>query len=188
MTMDSGQSAQEPLPTQPVDSGTPAQDGVDSGTDVSPTERINGLMRVIGKRTTERDEQEARATRAEAELANANQRLAAYEAGREAEVDNLLANEQSADTDDSDEGIYPPEAENPDAFEYWLPSVSRGSADADDEAEQAGAFSTYVDPNAATRASGLRATNMTETERVRQQFERGLDDALRGWGVEVASD
>ena len=77
--MDSTDAEQEPADQQ-VDSPDDGQEDARSGIDNSG-ERLNGLMRLVGRRTTEVSQQKARADVAEAELAATQARLAAYEDG-----------------------------------------------------------------------------------------------------------
>jgi len=184
-----------------VDSLVAGQEDGGSRTDGNSQNRINGLMRLVGKRTNEAGQQKARAERAEAELAAARERLTAYEGGAHMTEDEA-GTIQPADTDteggitgdDSDDTDITPadDEEREDAAEAlragWPQTIE------DLATMQQGAVSDsywvpdnmqppLIDPNSASRASSLRALNPSETQRVQSEFDRQLDAALERWGV-----
>jgi hypothetical protein len=181
MVMDSTQAAQDSLDEVLAAAG---QEDDGSGTDAATATRINGLMRLVGKRTTEANQQKARAERAEAALAEARQQLATYESGADLSEDDaadasaaagLLHDQDGADgdagadragDDDTDSGAG-----------WWMPGIFH--------APNFGDPAAYVDPNSASRASSLVASTPTETQHLRSEFDRSLDQALAGWGVET---
>lgn len=137
------------------------------------SDRINGMMRLLGHRTTERDSQKARADAAEAALEDAQQRLYLYEGG--ARMSDDQADEVAADVEVEDSGEAQ-QAEADDDFNYWLPGGMH--------APNGGDPASYVDPSAASRASSIMATNPNSTAAVRDRFHHELDQALTNWGVE----
>ena len=198
--MDSTDISQEPTDAA-VDSVVDGQELGASTVDDNSATRINGLMRLVGLRTTEAGQQKARAEQAEAELAAARDRLQAYESGTymsatEAQEQESLIQPAGADTednitsDDTDDFIPADDDEREQRAEAmraaWPNSLGRDDVPQDEGVDWSDVMAgQIVDPNSASRASSLRATNPTETERIRSEFERRLDGALEHWGVEV---
>ncbi len=187
---DSADEQQEPIEPDAqasddaVDSLASGQEHGDTGTDNS-AERLNGLMALVGKRTTEVSEQKARADRAEAVLAEYRERLLAYEAGARMSDADALATEQAAGLSTDNAEQVPDDSTDTDAdpyaganagFDYWgagVPYVPDG-----------GAVSTYVDPNHVSRAQSMPAHRPTNAQRLRAAFDSGIDSALSQWGWE----
>lgn len=176
--MDSTSDTQEPT-TASADSQADGQEESGSRVDNS-AERINGLMKLVGRRTTEVSQQKARADKAEAELVEAQTRLHAYEAGARMSDDEAAAataataeQEQATDTDDTDtddDEAYDPFAGLDDADEtptFWGPTGQ--------------AAHTYVDPNSVSRMRSMTASTPSRTQRLQADFNRGLDGALDDW-------
>jgi len=202
--MDSTGTMQEQA-QPPADSLGAAQEDVASRDDGNSRDRINGLMRLVGKRTTEARQQEARATQAETALADALERLKAYETGARMSDDEAQEQETLIQPgDDTDGDITPGDTDDADITpaddeerEERAEALRAGwpQTIADLATMEQGAVSdsywvpdnmqpTLMDPNSASRASSLRIHTPGETARLRSDFDRHLDDALVRWGVE----
>jgi len=168
-------------PAAPGDSPTAGQEPA-SGTD--PNQRINGLMRLVGRRTTALQQEKARADQAEADLAAALEALQAYESG--AQMSDDEAAEVVADEDDIGVATAADD-EVTDGGSWATPTLEipqQGDADTGDDYWWPNALRSGVDPNAASRASSMTAFSPTETQRLQAQFESELGGALERWGVD----
>ena len=168
-------------PAAPGDSPTAGQEPA-SGTD--PNQRINGLMRLVGQRTTALQQEKARADQAEADLAAALEALQAYESG--AQMSDDEAAELVAEEDDSAMATAEDD-EVTDGGSWATPTLEipqQGDADTGDDYWWPNALRSGVDPNAASRASSMTAFSPTQTQQLQAQFENELGPALERWGVD----
>lgn len=171
--MDSATKRKQPA----VQDDSPQGDQEDTGsrTDESSGERINGLMRLVGKRTTEVSEQKARADKAEAALAAVTTRLATYESGASmsaADTDALDAD--TADSPEVEEQV--DDSDSTDGQDFWLPGLPEAHTPSWEPGH------TYVDPSSASRVSASMFDRPSATQRLKTDFVRGLDGAIDDWG------
>jgi hypothetical protein len=142
----------------------------DTGSRVDPSpDRINGLMRLVGKRTTEVSAQKVRADKAEAALAALQERLATYEGGATMSDADAAEVEQTTDVEEeSGEALA-------DGQDFWLPGLPGSHSPTWEPAH------TYVDPSSVSRVQSF-SPRSTPTERLKTEFDSVLDSAIDDWG------